>query len=124
MEYFGHIAGLLWLTPTRCEYSPMSRFTTLFRLTAAEARLVSRLISGDSTGNAAAHLNISVHTVRNQLKSVFQKTGQRTQAQLLSLVHKIEAVGYGEPLAAPLGGLSRSRPRTITVRSTGGPRIA
>ena len=57
-----------------------------FGLTSAEARLVLRLVSGDSLRAAAKALGVQYETVRTHLKSIFQKTGTRRQAELVIVV--------------------------------------
>jgi DNA-binding CsgD family transcriptional regulator len=57
-----------------------------FGLTPAEVRLVLRLVSGDSLRSAAKALGIKYETVRTHLKSIFQKTGTRRQAELVIVV--------------------------------------
>jgi DNA-binding CsgD family transcriptional regulator len=57
-----------------------------FGLTPAEARLVLRLIAGDSLQAIAKALGIQYETARGQLKSVFHKTGTRRQAELVVVV--------------------------------------
>jgi DNA-binding CsgD family transcriptional regulator len=57
-----------------------------FGLTPAEARVVLRLVSGDSLRLAAKALGIKYETVRTHLKSIFQKTGTRRQAELVIVV--------------------------------------
>jgi DNA-binding CsgD family transcriptional regulator len=57
-----------------------------FELTPAEARLVLRLIAGESLRSAAKALNIGYETARTTLKSVFHKTGTCRQAELVIVV--------------------------------------
>ena len=57
-----------------------------FELTPAEARLVLRLIAGESLRSAAKSLNIGYETARTTLKSVFHKTGTCRQAELVIVV--------------------------------------
>jgi DNA-binding CsgD family transcriptional regulator len=57
-----------------------------FGLTPAEARLVLRLMAGDSLRAAAKALGIQYETVRTHLKSIFQKTGTCRQAELVIVV--------------------------------------
>ena len=52
-------------------------------LTHAEERLAARLKSGLALKDAAADLNISVNTARNQLKSIFEKLGLKRQSDLV-----------------------------------------
>lgn len=57
-----------------------------FELTPAEARLVLRLVVGQSLRSAAKTLNIGYETARTTLKSVFHKTGTCRQAELVIVV--------------------------------------
>ena len=57
-----------------------------FELTPAEARLVLRLIVGESLRSAAHTLNIGYETARTTLKSVFHKTDTGRQAELVIVV--------------------------------------
>jgi DNA-binding CsgD family transcriptional regulator len=57
-----------------------------FDLTPAEARLVLRLVAGDSLKSSAKALGIGYETARTTLKAVFQKTGTRRQTELVILV--------------------------------------
>lgn len=60
----------------------------LFDLTPAEAILATLLARGLSLAEASAAQNISQHTARAQLKSIFSKTGVSRQAELVRLVLK------------------------------------
>ena len=57
-----------------------------FDLTPAEARIVLRLVAGNSLRCAANALGITYETVRTHLKAVFQKTGTCRQAELVIVV--------------------------------------
>jgi DNA-binding CsgD family transcriptional regulator len=57
-----------------------------FDLTPAEARIVLRLVAGDSLQSAAKALGVTYGTVRTHLKAVFQKTGACRQAELVIVV--------------------------------------
>ena len=57
-----------------------------FGLTPAEARLVLRLVAGDSLRSSAKTLSIGYETARTTLKSIFQKTGTRRQAELVIVI--------------------------------------
>jgi DNA-binding CsgD family transcriptional regulator len=75
-----------------------------FDLTPAEARLVARLITGESLRPCAEALGIKYETVRSYLKSVFQKTKTRRQAELvLVVIHAMNAANFGE-VDAPQAG--------------------
>ncbi len=56
-----------------------------FKLTKREVELLSHLLAGLSVAETSAKMNITVHTVRQHLKSVFAKTGTRRQSELVSL---------------------------------------
>lgn len=60
----------------------------LFGLTPAEANLAILLSRGLSLAEASESQNISQHTARAQLKSIFAKTGASRQAELVRLVLK------------------------------------
>jgi DNA-binding CsgD family transcriptional regulator len=84
------------LTITDLDEPPAPGKETLraaFGLTAAEARLASRIAVGQGLGNAANALGIARETARSQLKSVFAKTGTSRQAELVALLSRLPA-GY------------------------------
>ena len=54
----------------------------------AEANLAIKLAQGLSLAQLSAAQNISQHTARAQLKSIFAKTGASRQAELVRLVLK------------------------------------
>ncbi|MBL8555689.1 MAG: alpha/beta fold hydrolase [Phenylobacterium sp.] len=58
-------------------------------LTPAEARLVGALSDADGLKGAADQLGVSVNTARNQLASIFEKLGVRSQADLARLVGEV-----------------------------------
>jgi DNA-binding CsgD family transcriptional regulator len=70
---------------------PEATLRAAFGLTAAEARLASRLGTGDSLENAANALGIAKETARSQLKAVYAKTGTSRQAQLVALLLRLPA---------------------------------
>jgi DNA-binding CsgD family transcriptional regulator len=57
-----------------------------YHLTAAEIRVTEMILAGHELKMAAALLDVSLGTVRNQLKSVFQKTDTHRQSALVSLL--------------------------------------
>ena len=73
-----------------------------FGLTPAEARLVLRLMAGDSLRLSAAALGIGYETARTTLKTVFRKTGTCRQAELAIVI--IGALA-AHPHAHPQTGL-------------------
>jgi DNA-binding CsgD family transcriptional regulator len=63
---------------------------TIFELTPAQARLAAMLARGDSVEDAAREIGVAVSTARNQLKTIFQRTGTHRQAELVALLHKVK----------------------------------
>ena len=63
----------------------------LFGLTLAELRLAECLVQGISPSQYALRQSLSQNTVRNQLKSIFEKTGVRRQSDLVSLIWNVAA---------------------------------
>lgn len=53
-----------------------------FGLTARELEIVEAIAAGDSNSEIARQLNISLHTVKHHLSSVFAKTGTATRLEL------------------------------------------
>lgn len=58
----------------------------IYKLTAVEARLVEKLISGKTLAEAAARINIRTQTARAYLKNIFIKTRTRRQADLVRVM--------------------------------------
>ncbi|GLQ53771.1 helix-turn-helix transcriptional regulator [Devosia nitrariae] len=54
--------------------------------TAAESALAGALLGGFSLNEYADSRRLSVHTVRNQLRSLFQKAGVRRQGELIAML--------------------------------------
>ena len=73
----------------------------LLGLTNAEARTAAAVARGMSPAEMARSFNLSVHTVRSQLKSVFRKTGTSSQSQLGQLVLGSPAAQRGPRQLAP-----------------------
>ncbi len=63
----------------------------LFGLTLAESRLVRALLQGVSPSQYALRQDLSQNTVRNQLKSIFEKTDVRRQSDLVNLIWNVLA---------------------------------
>jgi DNA-binding CsgD family transcriptional regulator len=72
--------------PAQPERTSMHSLVELFGLTPAEANLALKLARGLSLAAVCAEQNISQHTARAQLKSVFAKTGVTRQAELVRLI--------------------------------------
>lgn len=67
----------------------------LLGLTAAEARSAAAVARGMSPAEIARAFNVSIHTARSQLKSVFRKTGTSSQSQLGRLILSSPAAQRG-----------------------------
>jgi DNA-binding CsgD family transcriptional regulator len=66
--------------------SAESILVRLHGLSRAEARVVGRLLTGDTVERAADRLTISIHTARTHLKRALAKTGTNRQTDLLRRV--------------------------------------
>jgi DNA-binding CsgD family transcriptional regulator len=71
------------------EPAPAALLGQAFALTPAEARLAVIIAQGAKAEYAAEVLGISLATARNQLKSVFSKTGTHRQSELVALLSRI-----------------------------------
>jgi DNA-binding CsgD family transcriptional regulator len=60
-----------------------------FELTPAEARLAIRFLGRESLEAAAEDLGVSIDTARNQLKSVYEKTGARRHSEIIALLSRL-----------------------------------
>ena len=58
----------------------------LYGLSPTEARLTVGIVDGLDLDEIASNLNVSLHTARGYLKSVFRKTGTHKQGELIKLV--------------------------------------
>jgi DNA-binding CsgD family transcriptional regulator len=76
----------------------------LFRLTPAESRVGAWIAQGGDPASLAATSEVSVHTIRTQLKSVMAKTGVRRQAELAGIVLRSSAVRCINRNQAPIEG--------------------
>ncbi|WP_374571415.1 alpha/beta fold hydrolase [Phenylobacterium sp.] len=107
-----------------------------FGLTAAETRLAARLKEGLTLKEAAAALGVSVNTVRNQLRAVFDKMGLNRQSELVRALTQLGALagvfqpdeahagGFGPAILATERGAAESAPPVRLMRLADGRRIA
>jgi DNA-binding CsgD family transcriptional regulator/PAS domain-containing protein len=79
-------ALLLLVDPETHHHAPEATMQTAFGLTAAEARLASKLASGQALEKASTMLGIAKETARHHLKSIFAKTNTHRQAELVALM--------------------------------------
>jgi DNA-binding CsgD family transcriptional regulator len=82
----GAVAVLFITDPDRGQAPADLLCGDLYGLTAAEVRLVSALLEHSGLTAAAKALGVSRNTAHSQLASVFQKTGTRSQSELLRLI--------------------------------------
>jgi DNA-binding CsgD family transcriptional regulator len=73
--------------------------TDAFGLSASEVKLTALIVGGASIEGAAKMLDVSVHTARNQIKSVYQKTDTHSQGELISLVSRLVLPDHNPMLA-------------------------
>jgi DNA-binding CsgD family transcriptional regulator len=72
----------------------------LFGLSEAEAQLAVALGSGKTLEHAAQERGTSIHTIRTQLKSIFNKTGTKRQSDLVALLLSSPAYFLASPAQA------------------------
>lgn len=100
-----------------------------FGLTPAEARLARKLKDGRSLKEAADELSVSINTVRNQLRAIFDKMGLTRQSDLVRTLAELAQVAgmmEGQRPAAPMGAppieeLILPDGRRLTYRDYGAP---
>ena len=86
-DIFSGAYSLLFVTPVQLQHAPpLALLEGLFDLTAAEAKIASMLVAGDTVEAIASRQDVTANTVRMQLKSIFAKTGVHRQAELVSLL--------------------------------------
>lgn len=94
------------------------QFMTLFGLTPAEARLARALAQNETLADYAAQNQLSLATVKSQLRHILAKTGTARQAQLIRLLTAIPAVrepyNVQDTMETPTTAVQRS---SATVRS-------
>jgi DNA-binding CsgD family transcriptional regulator len=65
------------------------RMQDVYGLTPAEAEVAAGVADGNTVEGVAAERETSAFTVRTQMKRIYLKTGVRTQAELVALVHRL-----------------------------------
>jgi DNA-binding CsgD family transcriptional regulator len=92
LELASRVVGFLWVVPLKTATSAVSQVGKLFSLSAAEVRVLEHLVAGEDLRSIAAGLRLSVHTIRNELKAIFRKTGRRSQAELIALTQRMSLI--------------------------------
>lgn len=83
------VAMLSIFSPNDRPKNQSRAMSLLYELSDAEGRLISSLQEGLSLKDHADTRQISVNTVRNQLKSIFVKTGVNRQSELIALASRL-----------------------------------
>ncbi|CAN5748833.1 hypothetical protein BH11PSE1_BH11PSE1_06600 [soil metagenome] len=84
-----------------------------FGLTPAETRLAARLKDGLSLKEAADDMSVSLNTVRNQLRAIFEKMGLNRQSELVRALTQLGALA--QAFEDPAGGARRFSPTIIAT---------
>lgn len=90
LDLFASASAILVLTKPMAQASHSTPLLqALFDLTATEAELAARIAEGETAQEIAKGDAKSVHTVRNQLKSLLHKTGCQRQVDLTRLLTQL-----------------------------------
>lgn len=80
----GDCSVLVYCHDTRSPHRPLAQVLEhLFQLTRAESQVAEALLRGVSLKNHAEQRRLSIHTVKNQLKAIFEKTGHTSQVDFV-----------------------------------------
>ena len=86
-DIFFSAISVMVITPLRApDALPAEVLSGLFDLTPAEARVAQGIVVGRSVEAIALEQRVTKHTIRNQLKSIFSKTGTKRQSELVGLL--------------------------------------
>lgn len=88
IPFLGARALLVIAPPEKVRSLRQSSLMEAYRLTRAEAKIAGEIASGESVDNIATKFGVSRDTIRNQLKSVFAKTGTSRQIDLVLLLNQ------------------------------------
>jgi DNA-binding CsgD family transcriptional regulator/PAS domain-containing protein len=94
------LVGVFVSDPEASVRIPPEALRIAFDITPAEARVASLLIRGIRASRIADALQLSTHTVRNEIKSLFLKTGTNRQSELIRLLLSFP---YGTPGPTEIG---------------------
>ncbi|MGH6998719.1 MAG: LuxR C-terminal-related transcriptional regulator, partial [Phenylobacterium sp.] len=98
-------AGRLW-----------SSLSESFGLTPAEVRLARKLRDGRSLQDAADELSVSVNTVRNQLRAIFDKMGLKRQSDLIRALTELSSLAGMIEADDPVRGMAEAIAQAPPVR--------
>jgi DNA-binding CsgD family transcriptional regulator/PAS domain-containing protein len=85
-EWPGAVACVLITDPGAAPKRPLTMLRRLYGMTASEARVAERLMTGESPEQVAAALDIKVATARVHLAALFRKTDTHRQGELIRLL--------------------------------------
>ncbi|MCB1470422.1 MAG: helix-turn-helix transcriptional regulator [Rhizobiaceae bacterium] len=80
---------VLTMTPVSVRRDAASCLASRYGLTPCEVRTALAVVKGQNTAEVAGERGLSVHTVRNQLKSALSKLGVRRQADLVRVIMRL-----------------------------------
>lgn len=98
-----------------------------FGLTGAEVRLAAKLRDGRALKEAAEEMDVSVNTVRNQLRAIFDKMGLKRQSDLVRALTELSAVASAMDAdgSGPGAGVALAdAPPVLTMTLPDGRRLA
>lgn len=101
-DRFGPLAGdacvIVFITDGERSLEPdPGMLMRLYGLSAAEARTAQALAGGARLADAAAALDLSVNTLKTQLKQIYAKTGCGSRAELTRLLLSVAGVAESQP---------------------------
>lgn len=99
LDYEGAQVALFMSDPNLEQPISVSNLVSVYSLTRSEARVAIGIANGHSIDDIASNSNLSLHTIRTQLKSTFTKTGVSRQSELIKLL-----------LTGPFAHRRRSKP--------------
>jgi pimeloyl-ACP methyl ester carboxylesterase/DNA-binding CsgD family transcriptional regulator len=84
-DAMSRLRAVIWVISNDNKIIPSTEIIqAIFGLTLAEARLLNLLCREGSLNECAKQLEVSIHTVRSQLKSIMSKTNTSSQVKLVS----------------------------------------
>ena len=88
-DVFGSSSAIVVLSEPRLGGAEATLVQSLFDLTAAELAVANDIAAGLTVTQIAQKSGRSIHTVRNQLASILQKTGSSRQSELVILMNQL-----------------------------------
>jgi DNA-binding CsgD family transcriptional regulator/PAS domain-containing protein len=82
--------------PDKPDPGDLGAFARIYRLTAAETRVLKHLLQQQSPHEIAETLHISIKTVRTQLSALYAKTHVKNQRELIGFCLSHPMIGHGQ----------------------------